>query len=135
MALKPWRPAYLTFQVDTTKHRQNLTSLSGYLERMQEELAFTGGEADVALKQSVATVTGLPALPNEGYPLGKVVFNESDGKLYRNYNNTWTAETSAEDLTGELNPSTIPVGAITSERIADFAVTAKKFNTVSHVIY
>lgn len=104
----------------------------GDLEQLLELLDFDTSEA---LLHGVTPVDELPGLPDDDFPPGKVVFLTTNGKLHRNYNNEWTAETSAEDLTGEVDPDVIPDGAITSSRIADFAVTAKKFNTASHIIF
>lgn len=83
----------------------------------------------------VRSVEALPPLPDAEQPL--VVYLETDGKLYRQNQegDGWTAEVQAGDMVGEIDPSQIPAEAITANHIADFAVTAKKFNTATHIIY
>ena len=81
----------------------------------------------------VGRVDALPTLPDPAYPAGSVVWLSTDGKLYRGDGTTWTSEVSAGDVTGTIDPDNMPI--ITGNMIADFAVTAKKFNTTNHVLY
>lgn len=82
---------------------------------------------------SVPSVDELPDPPDPDGP--KVVYLTTEQKLYHLKDGTWTAELVASDMVGELDPSTIPADAITADKIADFAVTARKFNTSTHIIY
>lgn len=50
-----------------------------------------------------AVVSSLPTLPNASYPVGKMVVNSADGKLYTNKAGVWTALTvAAGDISGTL---------------------------------
>jgi hypothetical protein len=51
--------------------------------------------------------TGLPALPNANYPVGAVVYNTNDGKIWRNVNGAWSSATAASDVSGALTACTI----------------------------
>ena len=55
----------------------------------------------------IASVTGLPALPNANYPVGAVVYNTNDGKIWRNVNGAWSSATAASDVSGALTAATI----------------------------
>ena len=51
--------------------------------------------------------TTLPTLPDAKYPPGVLVTLSTNGKLYRNVGNTWTAEVQATDITGQITGSQI----------------------------
>lgn len=73
------------------------------------------------------TVDTLPALPDAQYPPGKaVVLLTTDGKLYRNVADAWTAAVPTLDLTGTISQVQIALGAIDETRIAANAVTTAK---------
>jgi hypothetical protein len=72
--------------------------------------------------EPVQIVTGLPALPNTAYPVGTVAYNTTDGKIYRNVANVWTASITSAD---------IPDGAITTAKLSDLAVTLAKLAALS----
>jgi len=50
----------------------------------------------------IKTVGTLPTLPDAAYPPTTVVMLSSDGKLYRNFGNVWTAQVPSVDITGTL---------------------------------
>lgn len=83
----------------------------------------------------IRTVASLPALPDADFPEGSVVFNETDGKLYRNHGDVWKASVAALDIEGQIQSTQIAPGAVGMNQIADFAVVAKKFNTTNHNLY
>ena len=76
----------------------------------------------------VGKVDTLPTLPdpNGDYPEGKVVYLTTNGKLYRNDSDVWTAAVAAVDLTGQITGTQITDDAITTPKIAANAVVADK---------
>lgn len=79
------------------------------------------GYGDVDIANGVfpfTTVTALPVLPNPKYPPGVCVLLTTDGKLYRNVNNVWTAAVAASDLTGQIVESQVAAGAISTAKFA-----------------
>lgn len=77
---------------------------------------------------AVKTVTTLPTLPNTNYPVGDVVFNLSDSKLYKNAtNSSWTAvPMQAEIAAGSITAGMIAANAIGTDQLAANAVSADK---------
>jgi len=64
-------------------------------------------------------VASLPALPNAQYPNNaSIVFNQADGRLYRNVGNVWTAAVPTTDLTGTVTGAQIANAAITTAKFA-----------------
>jgi len=76
----------------------------------------------------VGKVDTLPTLPdpNGDYPEGKVVYLTTNGKLYRNDSDVWTAAVATVDLTGQITGTQITDDAITSPKIAANAIVADK---------
>jgi hypothetical protein len=74
----------------------------------------------------ITNVTSLPTLPLTAYPEGKVVYLTTDGKLYRNDSDVWTAAVAAVDLTGQITDTQITDSAITTQKIAANAIVADK---------
>ena len=67
----------------------------------------------------------LPTLPSATYPEGSLVFLTTNGKLYRNVANAWTAEVAAVDLVANwLTAGAIAVGAIGANELAADSVRA-----------
>lgn len=66
----------------------------------------------------VAIVATLPSLPDPEYPIGATVVLTSDGKLYRNVANAWTAAVPAVDISGQLIEAQIADAAITTAKFA-----------------
>lgn len=71
----------------------------------------------------VQLVDTLPALPDDDYPAGAVVFHKTEGKLYRNVNGAWTAAVPTGDLVGTITETQITDGAISTPKLAANAVT------------
>lgn len=67
----------------------------------------------------VPIVNSLPTLPDSRYPVGQTVFLTTDGKLYRNVADVWTAAVAAADLTGQLVASQLADGAVTLAKHAN----------------
>jgi len=65
----------------------------------------------------VRVVAVLPTLPDALYPVGTQVYLTTDGKMYRNVANAWTASFAAVDMTGQ----------VIAGQIADAALTTAKF--------
>lgn len=74
----------------------------------------------------VGKVDALPTLPDAEYPEGKVVYLTTDGKLYRNDSDVWTAAVATVDLTGQITETQITDSAITTPKIAANAIVADK---------
>ena len=74
----------------------------------------------------VGKVDTLPTLPADDYPEGKVVYLTTNGKLYRNDSDVWTAAVATVDLTGQITGTQITDDSITSPKIAANAVVADK---------
>jgi len=81
----------------------------------------TNGAVDLSKFASglrpIQSVSALPTLPDTTYPVGAIVWLTTDGKLYRNLANAWTASVPATDLTGQ----------VVTAQIADAALTTAKF--------
>lgn len=71
-------------------------------------------------------VDTLPTLPDADYEPGQLVFLTSDGKLYRNVSDSWTAEIAAVDLTGQITGTQIADDSISTPKLQALAVTAAK---------
>lgn len=74
----------------------------------------------------VGKVDTLPTLPDADYPEGKVVYLTTNGKLYRNDSDVWTAAVATVDLTGQITETQITDSAITTPKIAANAIVADK---------
>ena len=74
----------------------------------------------------VGKVDTLPTLPDDEYPEGKVVYLTTNGKLYRNDSDVWTAAVATVDLTGQITETQITDSAITTPKIAANAIVADK---------
>jgi len=77
----------------------------------------------------ITIVTSLPTLPDPNFPLGTTISLTTDGNLYRNVSNTWTAAvdggliaantiTSTQIAANTITASQIAAGSITSTQIA-----------------
>lgn len=87
------------------------------------------GYGEVDIENGVFPITlvdELPVLPDLKYPVGVLVFNLADGKLYRNAADAWTAAVEAADITGVITSVQIADDAITAPKIAANAITAAK---------
>lgn len=102
----------------------DVSGLDAQLATLTTDLNTAEGEIDTALLQSVESVGVLPALPDAAYPVGKVVFLTTDGKLYRNHADVWVSTVSALDIVGQITETQITDDAITTPKIATGAVTA-----------
>jgi len=72
----------------------------------------------------VAIVAELPSLPNATYPVGACVVLTTNGKLYRNVADAWTAAVPTADLTGTITGDQIAANTITAAKIAADTITA-----------
>lgn len=71
----------------------------------------------------------LPVLPDDSYVEGQLAFLTTNGKLYRNVANTWTAEVDGGDIVaGSILAGTLAVGAVGADEIAAGAITTEKFH-------
>ncbi|HEY9155589.1 MAG TPA: hypothetical protein VIM69_10680 [Opitutaceae bacterium] len=71
----------------------------------------------------VQIVTTLPASDNFE---GRIVYLNTDGKLYRYTASGWTRETAAADLTGQIISTQISDGAVSTPKLAAGSVVASK---------
>ena len=74
----------------------------------------------------VAIVATLPSLPDTDYPVGACAVLTTDGKLYRNVADVWTAAVPTSDLTGYIAGDQITANSITAGQIAAGAVAASE---------
>ncbi len=89
--------------------------------------ALAQGAVDAtSLASGIKAVEVVSALPTTGNDEGRQVYLTTDGKLYRYHNGAWTAAIAAVDVNGTLNSSQIADNAITSGKLAPFAVDASK---------
>ena len=67
----------------------------------------------------ITIVTSLPTLPDPNFPLGTTISLTTDGNLYRNVSNTWTAAVNGGLIAANtITASQIAAGSITSTQIA-----------------
>ena len=71
-------------------------------------------------KRPIVVSYGTPALPHTDFPVGSVVMNTYDGKLYRNVNGQWRKDADPADLIA----GTIAAGVVYSGRIAASQIDA-----------
>ena len=83
----------------------------------------------------ITRVANRPALPHAAYPLDTLVLDLSEGKLYKNVANVWTAVSASDTITGKIasgdiisvNAATlngqINAGVITHVQVSQFAGT------------
>jgi len=76
----------------------------------------------------VAIVAALPTLPDTDYPAGSCCVLTTDGKLYRNVAEVWTAAVPTSDLTGYIAGDQIVANSITAGQIAAGAITASELH-------
>lgn len=96
------------------------TDITGQLVNAQ----IAAGAVNTAQFAAGITVpTIVSSLPGSGTE-GQLVYNSTDGKVYRWHSGSWTAQTAATDLAGTINGSQIAVGAITANNIAAGTITA-----------
>lgn len=81
----------------------------------------------------IVSVGTLPTLPNGTYPVGTVVFLTTDGKLYRNFGNVWTAAVPTVDLTGQITTTQITDNSISTVKLQANSVTSNEIaaNTIT----
>jgi hypothetical protein len=81
-------------------------------------------------KRPVVVVSSNPGLPNASYPVGAIIFNTGDGKLYRNVANVWSKGTDPQDLiAGTIAAGVAYLGTVTAGQ-----VTAGAFNGITLVL-
>ena len=66
----------------------------------------------------VQLVGSLPSPADPNYPVGSVLFNSADGKLYRKTASGWSSATAAADIAGTINENQISDGAISIAKLA-----------------
>src|SRR5690606_14796510 len=90
-----------------------------------------------ALSGGIENLSSLPSLPDTDYPIGSVVYLNTDGKLYRNVANSWSKAVDGGDITantittnaiaaGQITTALLDSGAVTADKISAGAVTADK---------
>lgn len=76
--------------------------------------------------EAVETVGTLPAMPNANYPLGRVVFNLADNKLYKSTGAAWELiPQTATIAAGQIQAWHIAANAIGADQIAANAIATK----------
>lgn len=82
---------------------------------LQNGTSFSNYSGSVMIPESV---TVLPLLPNAKYPVGKIVYLTTNGKLYRNAGGAWSAAVATTDLTGTITSSQLADGSLTYTKFA-----------------
>jgi hypothetical protein len=105
---------------------------AGY-DNIQPSGFIEDGVIDVAAFAStirpVQLVDSLPALPDSEYPVGSVVYLTTDGKLYRNVADSWTA------AVGSAEGGVEPVAALPTLPDADYPVGSVVYLTTDGKLY
>lgn len=98
------------------------------LELLMDELGYENFQPG---QFPVRVVSSLPVLPSTEWPVGSLAYLTTDGKLYRNVDNVWTAAVAAVDITGQLTDAQLAgiaaakiAGQLTDAQIA--AISAAK---------
>jgi len=82
----------------------------------------------------ITIVTSLPTLPDPNFPIGTTISLTTDGNLYRNVSNTWTAAVDGGLIAeNTITASQIAANTITSGQIAENTITAGQIaaNTIT----
>lgn len=96
------------------------TNVSGVWEDMTHTMTPTAPDA-------VHTVSSLPTLPNASYPIGAVVMNLADNKLYKNTSGAWVLIPMQADIAANsITAYHIAANAIGTEELAANAITSDK---------
>jgi hypothetical protein len=74
----------------------------------------------------ITPVEILTALPTTGNFAGRMVYNTTDGKLYRYVNGAWTAAVQAADILGQLQSGQLAANSVTAGVIAAGAISASQ---------
>lgn len=80
-----------------------------------------------------ALSAGVPSFstPPPNNSIGDIYFNTQDGKLYRWFNNAWTAAVPSVDITGTITATEILDNSVTTPKLVAGAVTANELATNS----
>jgi len=105
-----------------------LEQLAGRLGYSQFDVA--NGVFPVRLWSGAA----LPVLPDVLWPAGSTVYYTINKKLYRTDGTTWTAETAAADVIGQLVAGQIAAGAILASHVGANEIIANSANIKNGVI-
>lgn len=81
---------------------------------------------DVNFPDGFTGIESVPVLPVSDNFEGRIVYLETDGKLWRYHNDEWTKEVDADDLIGQITGTLIADNAITTPKIFAGAITAGK---------
>lgn len=136
------------FSLSTLTNPQNLTvvytgglkySVTGGIDDTEDTASVTiratgsGSYAGIVIDKvfSIAKSRGgyeiVSELPISNLFQGRLVFLETDGKLYRYTGSGWTAETATTDLIGKITTEQIENNSIVAELIAENAIDVTKF--------
>lgn len=71
------------------------------------------------------------ALPSSGNFEGRVVFLDSDGKLYRYHSGAWTKAVATADLSGQIVNGQLATNSVTTDALVAGSVTAAKIGVTT----
>lgn len=76
--------------------------------------------------RAIGIVFGLPSLPNTSYPLGAIIFNTADSKLYRVIAGpSWSKGTDPQDLiAGTIAAGVVYTGVVVANQVAAGTIAA-----------
>ena len=81
---------------------------------------------DVNFPEGFTGVQIVVSLPSTGNFIGRIVYLNTDGKLYRYTATGWTRETAATDIAGQITSTQISDGAISTPKLAAASIVASK---------
>lgn len=124
--------------VDVLPETDNFEGRIVYLETDGKLYTFTDGAwktivdiTDVNFPDGFTGVQIVTELPTGDNFEGRIVYLETDGKLYRYHNDIWTPAVDAADIAGTITSTQIGTDAITTPKIAAGAITALKLGVGS----
>lgn len=74
----------------------------------------------------IRPIVKVNSLPTSGYSDGDFVWLQTDGKLYRRVNGSWTKALASGDLVGQIDGTLIVDGTLVAQKLAANSVTADK---------
>ncbi|WP_447910578.1 hypothetical protein [Brevundimonas bullata] len=101
----------------------NASGLSTGISATTASIQVTDFASNITAPELMTTVQRLAATPT----LGRIVFDTTDGKLYRGTGSAWDRSTDGADITADsITAGQIAAGAISTTELAAGAVTAGK---------
>jgi hypothetical protein len=88
-----------------------------YAVRIGKRYAGDGEMVYLWKRKKDEVVTSLPSLPDAAYPVGKIVYLTTDGKLYWNQSNVWVKKVYVDDIDRLIAGADIAVDTIAAGEV------------------